>query len=65
MVSVLAFYSDIQSSNPDEVTERTKINKKRPGLARFKNTFITQVRQLGTGNYLITKIIAMQFSVIL
>ena len=38
MVSVLAFYSDIQSSNPDEVTERTKINKKRPGLARFKNT---------------------------
>ena len=43
MVSVLAFYSDDPSSNPAEVynfsvkllLKRTKINKKRPGLAHF------------------------------
>ena len=42
-VSVLAFYSDDPSSNPAEVynfsvkflLKRTKINKKRPGLADF------------------------------
>ena len=44
VVSVLAFYSDDPSSNPAEVynfsvkllLKRTKINKKRPGLAHFK-----------------------------
>ena len=44
MVSVLAFYSDDPSSIPAEVynfsvkllLKRTKINKKRPGLAQFK-----------------------------
>ena len=43
VVSVLAFYSDDPSSNPAEVynfsvkllLKRTKINKKRPGLAHF------------------------------
>ena len=43
MVSVLAFYSDDPSSIPAEVynfsvkllLKRTKINKKRPGLAQF------------------------------
>ena len=43
VVSVLAFYSDNPSSNPAEVynfsvillLKRTKINKKRPGLANF------------------------------
>ena len=43
VVSVLAFYSDDPSSNPAEVynfsvillLKRTKINKKRPGLANF------------------------------
>ena len=44
MVSVLAFYSDDQSSNPAEsfqvfsvkfCLKRTKMNKKRPGLAHF------------------------------
>ena len=44
MVSVLAFYSDDQSSNPAESLQvfsvkfclkRTKMNKKRPGLAHF------------------------------
>ena len=43
VVSVLAFYSDNPSSNPAEVynfsvkllLKRTKINKKRPGLAHF------------------------------
>ena len=44
VVSVLAFYSDDPSSNPAEVfnfsvkllLKRTKINKKRPGLAHLK-----------------------------
>ena len=44
VVSVLAFYSDDPSSIPAEVynfsvkllLKRTKINKKRPGLAQFK-----------------------------
>ena len=43
VVSVLAFYSEDSSSNPAEVynfsvkllLKRTKINKKRPGLAHF------------------------------
>ena len=43
VVSVLAFYSDDPSSIPAEVynfsvkllLKRTKINKKRPGLAQF------------------------------
>ena len=43
MVSVLAFYSDNQSSNPAEADsfsvylclKRMKINKKRQGLAHF------------------------------
>ena len=43
VVSMLAFYSDDPSSNPAEVynfsvkllLKRTKINKKRPGLAHF------------------------------
>ena len=43
VVSVLVFYSDNLSSNPAEVynfsvkllLKRTKINKKRPGLAHF------------------------------
>ena len=43
MVSVLAFYFDVMSSNPAGVYhfpvelyfKRTKINKKRPGLAHF------------------------------
>ena len=47
MVSVFAFYSDDPSSIPDEVynfsvkllLKRTKINKKRPGLAHFLNAF--------------------------
>ena len=45
MVIVLAFYSNDPSSNPTEVynfsvkllVKRTKINKKRPGLAHFLN----------------------------
>ena len=44
VLSVLAFYSDDPSSNPTEVynfsvkllMKRTKINKKRPGLAHLK-----------------------------
>ena len=47
MVSVLAFYSDDPSSIPAEVynfsvkllLKRTKINKKRPGLAQFLKKF--------------------------
>ena len=50
MVSVLAFYSDDPSSIPAEVynfsvkllLKRTKINKKRPGLAQFKKKKFTQ-----------------------
>ena len=51
MVSVLAFYSDDPSSIPAEVynfsvkllLKRTKINKKRPGLAQFfKKTLLYQ-----------------------
>ena len=48
VVSVLAFYSDNPSSNPAEVynfsvklfLKRTKINKKRPGLAHFLTIYI-------------------------
>ena len=47
VVSMPAFYSDDPSSNPAEVynfsvklfLKRTKINKKRPGLAHLKKKF--------------------------
>ena len=47
MVSVLAFYSDDPSSNPDEVynfsvkflLKRTKINKKEAGVGPFKKKY--------------------------
>ena len=47
MVSVLALYSDDQSSNPAEAyslfvklcLKRTKINKKRPGLGHMKKNY--------------------------
>ena len=53
MVSVLAFYSDDPSSNPAEVynfsvkllLKRTKINKKRPGLAHFKKKVLLAIGQ--------------------
>ena len=53
MVSVLAFYSDNPSSNPAEVynfsvkllLKRTKINKKRPGLAHFKKKVLLAIGQ--------------------
>ena len=46
MVNVLGFYSDDLSLNPDKIfnfsvnllLKRTKISKKRPVLANFKNT---------------------------
>ena len=51
MVSVLAFYSDDPSSNPAEVynfsvkllLKRTKINKKRPGLAHLKKIKLPKI----------------------
>ena len=46
MVSVLAFYSDDLSLNPagnlNFLYEKTKINKKGPGLAHLKKTSNTQ-----------------------
>ena len=48
VVNILAFYSDDPSSNPAEVynfsvklLKRTKINKKKPGLAHLKKVMST------------------------
>ena len=54
MVSVLALYSDNPSSHPAEAyfsvnlcLKRTKINKKRPGLAHFINIIIQVEKESG------------------
>ena len=65
MVSVLAFYSDNPSSNPAEVynfsvkllLKRTKINKKRPGLAHFLKK---RINRLHITNFLVGLLNAVQ-----
>ena len=74
MVSVLAFYSDDPSSIPAEVynfsvkllLKRTKINKKRPGLAHFLKNIENETAKLLINDVLVlncckTKLYFMPF----